>query len=358
MVGLIAAGSAAPAAAAVRAPVDLGTLPGGDYSATTAINNQGSVAGIANTSDGVSHPVRWSRTGTITQLSLPDGVDFGQTVDINESNTVLGYYQDQQLALHPAAWDASGVRTDLPLPPGTEFSRVNDLNNAGTAVGYASPNPVRWNTDGTVTVLPLLPDATGGQAVAINDAGTIVGFSRQSDGTGHAVRWSPDGTITVLGALGGGDSDPADVNERGAAAGQARAPDGAFYAVRWTENGQLTALGPAYSRALAINDRGVVVGTAGSTPTRWTGTTSTALPLLEGDFQGYAADVNRTGVVAGLSGDPFTNGRGVVWSAAGTVTELGPVPGRRVTSVHDLNDRGEIVGNMRMANGDIHAVRW
>ena len=358
VLGLVAVGGTVPAAADVRAPVDLGTLPDGVYSATTAINNRGAVAGISRTTDGVFHPVRWSRNGTIKQLSLPDGVDFGQTVDINESNTVLGYYQDQQLDLHPAVWAAGGLRTDLPLPPGVTYSLVNDINNAGTVVGYASPNPVRWNTDGTVTVLPLLPGGTGGQAVAINDTGTIVGFSRVPDGTRHAVRWSPDGTITDLGTLGGGDSDSVDVNERGAVAGQAQGADGAYHAVRWTRNGRITELGQVDSRAVAINDGGVVVGTAEGAPVRWTGTTPTMLPLLAGDFQGFTVDVNRTGVVAGISGDPFSGGRGVVWDAAGVPTELGPVPGGQTTSVNDINDLGAVVGNMRTANGDIHAVRW
>lgn len=358
VLGLVAVGSAVPAFADVRAPIDLGTLPDGVYSATTAINNRGAIAGISRTTDGVFHPVRWSRNGTITRLSLPAGVGFGQTVDINESNKVLGYYQGQQLETHPAVWDARGLRTDLPLPPGTTYSLVNDMNNAGTVVGYASPNPVRWNTDGTVTVLPPLPGGTGGQAVAINDAGTIAGFSRVPDGTQHAVRWSPDGTITDLGTLGGGYSNSVDVNECGEVAGQAQGADGAYHAVRWNQNGPITELGPVDSRAAAINDRGVVVGTSGGSPVRWTGTTPTTRPLLAGDYQGFAVDVNRTGVVAGMSGDPFSGGRGVVWDAAGAATELGPVPGGQTTSVNDINDRGEVVGNMRMANGDIHAVRW
>jgi probable HAF family extracellular repeat protein len=358
VLGLVAVGSAAPAAADVRAPIDLGTLPDGVYSATTAINNRGVVAGASRTADGVFHPVRWSRNGTITQLSLPDGVRFGQTVDINESNTVLGYYQGLQLENHPAVWNASGRRTDLPLPPGATHSLVNDMNNAGTVVGYASPNPARWNTDGTVTVLPLLPGGTAGQAVAINDAGTIVGFSRVPDGAQHAVRWSPDGTITDLGTLGGGYSAGIDVNECGAVAGQAQGTDGGYHAVQWTEDGRITELSPVDGRAAAINDRGVVVGTSGGVPVRWTDGTPTTLPLLAGDFQGFAVDVNRAGVVAGLSGDPFSDSRGVVWDAAGAATELGPVPGGRTTSVNDINDRGEVVGNMRTANGDIHAVRW
>lgn len=358
VLGLVAVGGTVPAAADVRAPFDLGTLPGGVYSATTAINNKGAIAGIARTTNGVHYPVRWSRDGAITPLPMPVGVDFGQTIDINESNTVLGYYQDQQLEYHPAVWDANGLRTDLPLPPGNSFSLVNDINNAGTVVGYVSPNPVRWNTDGTVTVLPLLPGGTAGQAVAINDAGTIVGFSRVPDGEQHAVRWSPDGTITDLGTLGGGYSNSVDVNERGAVTGQAQGATGAYHAVRWAQNNQITGLSPVDSRGVAINDLGYVVGASGDAPVLWKGTTTTTLPLLAGDFQGFAVDVNGIGVVAGISGDPFSGGRGVVWDVTGAATELGRLPGGQVTAVNDINDRGEIVGNMRTANGDIHAVRW
>src|SRR5262245_10981883 len=79
VLALLAAGGTA--AAATRAPVDLGTLPGGDYSSPVAINDKGTVVGASRTADDVFHPVRWSSDGTITQLSLPSGITFGQTVD-------------------------------------------------------------------------------------------------------------------------------------------------------------------------------------------------------------------------------------------------------------------------------------
>lgn len=360
VLGLVAVGGTVPAAAEVRAPVDLGTLPGGTYSATTAINNKNVVTGISRTADGVAHPVRWSRNGKITQLSLPDDTAFAQTVDINESNTVIGYWQDRRLDLFPSSWDANGVRTDLPVPPGSTFSRPNDINDVGTIVGYANGSAggaVRWNTDGTITELPLLPGSSGGQAVAINNVGTIVGFNNVNNIL-HAVRWTQDGTVTDLGGLGGSFSDAIDVNERGAVAGQSQAADGTSHAVRWSPRGVIADLSPGEGRAAAINDRGVVVGTSGFDPVRWTGTTMTVLPVLPGDFQGFAIDVNRTGVVAGISGDPFGVSRGVVWDGAGVATELAPLSGGETTSVNDINDRGAIVGNAYTADGEVHAVRW
>lgn len=361
---MIAVGSAVPAAAdvvaEVRAPVDLGTLPDGTYSATTAVNNGNVVTGISRTADGATHPVRWSENGAITRLSLPDGTAFAQTVDINESDTVVGYWQDEQLGLYPSSWDASGVRTDLPVPAGSTYNRPNDINDAGTIVGYASGaagGAVRWNTDGTFTELPLLPGSSGGQAVAINNDGTIVGFNNVNNVL-HAVRWTPEGTVTDLGGLGGGYSETVDINERGAVAGQSQAVDGTYHAVRWSPRGAITSLSPGDGRAAAINDRGVVVGTSGSDPVRWTRNRMTVLPVLPGDFQGFAVDVNGAGVVVGVSGDPFVAGRGVVWDAEGVATELGPLPGGAGTSVNDINDLGTIVGNARTANGETHAVRW
>lgn len=360
VLGLLAVGSTVPAVADVRTPVDLGTLPGGTYSATTAINNRNVITGISRTADGVNHPVRWSRDGEITELSLPDDTAFAQTVDINESDTVVGYWQDRQLALFPSSWDANGVRTDLTVPPGSTFSRPNDINDAGTIVGYANGSvggAVRWNADGTITELPLLPGSSGGQAVAINNVGTIVGFNNVNNII-HAVRWAPDGTVTDLGGLGGSFSEAIGLNERGAVAGQSQSADGTYHAVRWSSLGVITELSSGESRSSAISDRGVVVGTSGSDPVRWTGTTMTVLPVLPGDFQGFAVDVNRTGVVAGISHDPFGTSRGVVWDSAGTATELAPLSGGRNTSVNDLNDRGTIVGNAYTATGEVHAVRW
>jgi probable HAF family extracellular repeat protein len=48
---------------------DLGRLPGGGESDTIGINDRRSVIGVALTSGGVYHAGRWSRSGTITDLS-------------------------------------------------------------------------------------------------------------------------------------------------------------------------------------------------------------------------------------------------------------------------------------------------
>ncbi|MFE2758153.1 hypothetical protein ACFXGA_39765, partial [Actinosynnema sp. NPDC059335] len=65
-----------PTAQADQVVVDLGTLPGGTASYASAVNDNGIVAGEANTESGRWHVVRWGRDGRIDDIgrTLPDSM--------------------------------------------------------------------------------------------------------------------------------------------------------------------------------------------------------------------------------------------------------------------------------------------
>jgi probable HAF family extracellular repeat protein len=69
--------------------VDLGTLPGGNYSAAFDINNRGQVVGVSNTGSGVYRPFLWDG-GTMTELPLLPGAEQGAALRITDRGQIIG----------------------------------------------------------------------------------------------------------------------------------------------------------------------------------------------------------------------------------------------------------------------------
>jgi probable HAF family extracellular repeat protein len=200
-------------------------------------------------------------------------------------------------------------------------------------------------------------------ASAINAGGSIVGLSLGAEGFEfHSVRWDK-GVIRALGDLGGGSSMAAGINNRGDVVGSATLPGTFLHATAWDPAGRIQDLGVLaggdYSEAIAINNRGWIVGWSNretspdpevTTPDHavlWRD--GTLVPLVPDAFSSRAFDINDAGVVVGvmLIGSPL-RGRGFMWDR-GRLTELGPPEGWDPTSatMHStgINARRRVVGD-------------
>lgn len=185
-------------------PIDLGTLPTGDWSLATAINERGEVAGYA-TSVGFStnHAFLWlpnpayGLSPGMNDLGTLGDRWFSRAYDVNDSGQVVGYSSSPDRGF---VWE-SGVMTDLgPFAHGG--SKAYGLNNLGQVVGTSwSTDPVLgelraciWEAGVLYDLNDLLADASGWVIVAaydVNDAGQIVGEGIHPSGAYHAVLLTP-----------------------------------------------------------------------------------------------------------------------------------------------------------------------
>ncbi len=240
-------------------------------------------------------------------------------------------------------WDDGEMRA-LPTLGGTH-GFATGTNNRRQTVGWAEKNvedptcnrttqflafsAVIWGPGrDEIRELPPLGDDTASAATAINDRGQVAGISGIcSQAVGelsaiHTVIWEPDGTITDLGSLGGVAWNTAmAMNERGDVVGFANAEgtepptDFNYRAFLWTRQlGRMKDLGTldgdTRAQALGINERRQVVGFSRGAGFRgfiWEDGVMTDLNRLiasgSRDTIIIAGDINDFGVITGQSID-------------------------------------------------------
>jgi probable HAF family extracellular repeat protein len=216
------------------------------------------------------------------------------------------------------------------------------------------------------------------EAVALNERGQVVGWSnvRRSLNPRHAFLWE-DGRMRDLGTLGrdlGGDlpslSAAVAINDRGQIVGNSSVNQNSpvSYAFVW-QGGRMTALAPGGddSTADAISERGQVVGWRGDDlgygrgrAFTWHNGAIRALGVLPGRTYSWAHDLNERGEIVGetYSVDDEQDGiqvktRAFLWRS-GKLIDLGALPGHRVSSAFAINERGQILGSSwRSADDDV-----
>jgi probable HAF family extracellular repeat protein len=356
--------NAEPAAHLRYKVIDLGTLPGGNFSQPFVILNNGVVSGSSNLSDNSQHAVLWygkrmKDLGTLGgQNSIAFGVNaWGQVVGEAETSTSDPNGEDfcgfgTHLICLPTMWE-SGKPNALPTLGGNN-GVVSRNNNWGVAAGWAETSvddpacpppqklqfkPVAWEF-GQPIELPVTNGDSDGIALGINDYGEVVGssgicstfnqnllFSLQGV---HALLWE-DGKTVDLGNLGGttgqgGGNIAFAVNNRGQAVGSSDLPgDTTSHAFLWT-------------KATKMQDLGT----------------------LTGDIASAAISINDGGVVAGLSISASGNTRAVVWRDR-IPTDLNKLvqanPPLYLLTGCSINSRGEITGLGATNTGEVHTYR-
>ena len=193
-----------------------------------------------------------------------------------------------------------------------------------------------------------------------------------------------NGVMTALPTLGGNNGEAFGVNNRGQAVGLAETATQDpscippqvldFEAVIWgPKPGQVETLpllpGDSSGAALAINDKGQVVGLSGScsVPTSfapgvhavlWEKGTVTYLGGFGGAMNNSGTGINNRGQIVGLSDLPGDTTTHAFWWENGTMIDLGTLPGDFSSTAFDVNEKGQVVGFSCDINFNCRAFLW
>lgn len=221
--------------------IELGTLGGpGSYGA--AISGNGTVVGCADVNGATAHAFIW-RDGVMRDLTTASS-GTSCALAVNDAGAAAGRSETGELVM----WSAAGL-----IHFGVT-GNVGAMNDAGTVVGTAGQGATSHAfMFANGNLVPIAGD--GSEATAINAEGEIAGTAQS-----RAFRYK-DGTVTPLGTLGGNRSQAKGINDRGAMVGMATDANGQPLSFLYDQS--MSALpAPGYSSAIAINNRGQVVGSA------------------------------------------------------------------------------------------------
>lgn len=234
----------------------------------------------------------------------------GRSWDISNTGYISGVV-DRKAFLYE-----NGVLTDISTSDDSN-STGNSVNDSGqvaiTAHLNRGPSQAFLYSNGTRVPIGL-PGSNFGTAMGINSAGDVVGSSGTSGGIYHGYVYH-NGVTTDLGTLPGSTDQ--------------------------------------HSSASAINDSGVIVGSAGIG-----GTDPVGRPLVHafryengvmadigtlGGVQSHANDINASGVIVGQADSAAEPYNAFVYSN-GVMTNLGALGGVHFSEAFGVNSAGDVVG--------------
>jgi probable HAF family extracellular repeat protein len=396
--------------------VDVGTFGGpsafvsssdGGFEFAAMLNNRGSVVGGADTSmtdssptpilpfDFIAHGFQW-RKGALTDLRTLPGGNNSEAVSISANGLIAGLSENGLvdpllgfLEVNAVLWK-DGEIINLGTLEGGHESAAFSVNSRGQVVGAffnSIPDAFEFGfqekaflwQNGVMEDLGTLggPNARGDY---INERGQVAGHSDVTVATNlntglrtnHAFIWE-NGTMLDLGTLGGTLSGEAALNNRGQVAGGSNlpgdvgCPDSCLTHPFLWHHGQLTDLGTLggdSATAFWLNDAGEVVGpslTLGDQAVHsflWKNAAMVDLGTVGDDLCSFASSINSQGQIVGLSNNCQGDLHAFLWEKAGHMIDLNTRIARdfgvNLVNAYYINDRGEIVANGILPNGDSH----
>ncbi|AFY43795.1 PEP-CTERM sorting domain-containing protein [Nostoc sp. PCC 7107] len=236
--------------------IQLGNLPGRNYSYARAINNNGQVVGVSRFA-----AVLWDSNGNITDIGSEIDAYYGVGVvstpyDINDHGQVIVEHGIGNSIL----WSQdTGVVEIAPIQLEPFAYRIN---NHGQIVGAAVGGAFLWTQQTGLTLFNLLPGEDRYLPTGINHVGQVI-FFWEKDATTRGFLWSQEsGRVDISFLDDSTDIYPNAINDSGQVVGDTS--NGAFF---WSEStGTLNldtltdpSLGWNFNSAITINNKGQIL---------------------------------------------------------------------------------------------------
>jgi probable HAF family extracellular repeat protein len=374
LVSVVAATSLGASEAADRARVgqrrwvitDLGTLPGGKESEAAAINAR-QVVGWSRDASGKMRAVRW-QGGRPFDLGTPTGRSSAATA-VNGRGQVVGWVYvkntlNKTYEKRPFRRETNGRLSIADLWSG--YYVASAINDRGQALVNREPLAMIPTFDARLWQGQKLTDLGSAEATALNDHDQVVGWSRGSLDPPRPSLWQRGKLVGLRTLPGRPDGEATAINERGQIIGsnwKGGLATQAERAFQW-QQGKLTdlgTLGGKESRAVAINERGLIVGESETKTGSWhafLGQNGKLIDLNTARRNEWSpVAINERGQIIGNLYVPEEDQKDALVWQKGKLTKLGALGGKRTEAVA-ISDSGQIIGWSTTKTGRHHAVLW
>lgn len=240
--------------------VDLGVLPGDEYSAPLGVNNHGDVVGYSGASNQQPIPFLWTDANGLRPLALPAGSTSAQAESINDAGQVAGHAFSTAVT-RAVRWSPRGRPQLLGTLGGSSVGL--GINSHGDVAGFSEVSPAVFegteaflytNASGLVSVSPGSRPAFGQD---VNDSRRVTG-SDEFD----ATIWANGRARDISGTVAGNTEGEA-INNANQVAITRTLPD-ANLAYRWSPGVGIESLGldstDEPTTARGIDSAGDIVG--------------------------------------------------------------------------------------------------